>query len=107
MSLDPLRIKCQDRIKQADYDTLVYSAKNTLMDLLGFLDLEWDPLVLAHSSRLTGSRPGESTTQRSIDTSSVSKWKSLLSDAEVQIITDLVEKHASDMSTGLQPDEPV
>jgi hypothetical protein len=78
-------------ISRVSYSELVSSPKDTLVHLLDFLEIDWHPAVLDHSSILSGSRPGGSTTTRSIHSDSINKWKNELSGEELKLIDMIVQ----------------
>jgi len=77
-----------DNLIRIDYDELVQTPRSTLTRITAYLDLDWDENLLKHSDVLAPEmRPGETSTQRPIDGSSLDKWRSHLTPADQDIIT--------------------
>jgi len=79
-------------IHRLSYDELVSQPEKTLRRLLGFLGLEWSPATLNHPTILTGVRPGGTVTNRSIDSKSLDKWKSRLSENDLGLIEMVIRR---------------
>ena len=81
------------------YDDLALRPEQTLAGVLRFLGLPWDSSVLRHTELVSGVRPGGTATDRSIDAKSLQKWKEQLSEADIELIDELVVEHADVLSS--------
>ena len=81
-----------DLIHRVSYGRLVNSPGDMIEGVLQFLGVEWDPSVLNHGKHISGKRPGGSIINRPIDTCSLDKWKSILTEQEINLIGQILEK---------------
>jgi hypothetical protein len=79
-------------IHRISYEDLVAQPEVTLRELLDFLGIEWSPETLNHPAVLSGKRPGGTTTDRSIDSKSLDKWRSELSREDLELIDRVVRR---------------
>jgi len=71
-----------------DYDALVKTPRSLLTCITAYLDLNWDERLLKHTEILAPEmRPGDTSTQRPIDRSSLDKWRHILTAADQDIVT--------------------
>lgn len=74
------------------YEELVNNPKGILAKVMDFLGLEWDDTLLNHHNIQTGKPFAGNDPNRSIDTESIDKWRSRLSDSDVEKISATVEE---------------
>jgi hypothetical protein len=79
-------------IHRLSYEDLVSESEKTVRKLLQFLGIEWSPATLDHPSILTGSRPGGTMTNRSIDSKSLEKWKNRLSQKDLELVETVIRR---------------
>ena len=80
-------------VHRVDYGKLVTNPEEELKNVVEFLDLSWSPRVLSHKKFTTGKRPGGTTANRALDSTSLNKWRSELLDSDIEIIDNLLNEH--------------
>ena len=73
------------------YEEFVKNPSSTLEEVLNFLGLSWSVRVLQHDDLMEGDEFAGNDPKRPIDTASVDKWKSRLSESEILTVLDTVK----------------